>query len=162
ETISHTIVAILEKEPVHLENAPPELQRIIRKALTKDVDMRYQSARDLLIDLKNLRRDLDIQGELERSVVPNRQVSAPDITENPTQVFAGATKSGQAAAQVTNSASSLEYAITQARSHKLTTAIVAVVLLAAIASLVYFAFTGKGTGNEIHSIAVLPFANSGG
>ena len=33
----------------------PELQRIIRKALTKDVDMRYQSARDLLIDLKNLR-----------------------------------------------------------------------------------------------------------
>jgi Serine/threonine protein kinase len=72
ETINHTIVAILEKEPQLLENAPSELQRIVRKALTKDVDMRYQSARDLLIDLKNLRRDLDIQGELERSVIPNR------------------------------------------------------------------------------------------
>ena len=64
ETVSHTIVSILEKEPVLLENVPPELQRIIRKALTKDLDMRYQSARDLLIDLKNLRRDLDIQGEI--------------------------------------------------------------------------------------------------
>ncbi len=40
--------------------------------MSKDVDMRYQSAHDLLIDLKNLRRDLDIQGELERSIVPNR------------------------------------------------------------------------------------------
>src|SRR5262249_7194522 len=62
ETTSHTIVSILEKEPLALENVPPELQRIVRKALTKDSDMRYQSARDLLIDLKNLRRDLDIQG----------------------------------------------------------------------------------------------------
>ncbi|PWT89117.1 MAG: serine/threonine protein kinase, partial [Blastocatellia bacterium] len=59
DTTSHTIVSILEKEPLALENAPAELQRIVRKALTKDLDMRYQSARDLLIDLKNLRRDLD-------------------------------------------------------------------------------------------------------
>ena len=72
ETINHTIVSILEKEPLLLENVPAELQRIVRKSITKDVDMRYQSARDLLIDLKNLRRDLDIQGELERSIIPNR------------------------------------------------------------------------------------------
>jgi len=73
ETGNHTIVAILEKEPLLLENIPDELQRIVRKSLTKDADMRYQSARDMLIDLKNLRRDLDIQGELERSIVPNRE-----------------------------------------------------------------------------------------
>jgi serine/threonine protein kinase len=77
-TSSHTIVAIIEKEPLALENVPPELQRIVRKALTKDVDMRYQSARDLLIDLKNLRRDLDIQGEIERSIShPPRVWSTP-------------------------------------------------------------------------------------
>src|SRR5262249_49707337 len=56
DTPSHTIVSILEKEPLVLENVPSELQRIVRKALTKDAEMRYQSARDLLIDLKNLRR----------------------------------------------------------------------------------------------------------
>jgi serine/threonine protein kinase len=70
ETINHTIVSILEKEPKLLENVPDELQRIVRKTLTKDADMRYQTARDLLIDLKNLRRILDIQGELERSIIP--------------------------------------------------------------------------------------------
>jgi len=75
ETVNHTIVAILETEPKLLENVPDELQRIVRKTLTKDADMRYQTARDLLIDLKNLRRTLDIQGELERSVVPNKEAA---------------------------------------------------------------------------------------
>src|SRR5436309_2551408 len=46
ETINHTIVLILEKEPPLLTNVPAE-QRIVRKSMTKDVEMRYQSARDL-------------------------------------------------------------------------------------------------------------------
>ena len=71
ETKSHIVVAILEDEPAPLTdsvpNIPVELQRIVRKALTKDRDSRYQTARDMMIDLKNLRRDLDIQSELKRS-----------------------------------------------------------------------------------------------
>src|SRR5918993_5450233 len=102
ETVNHTIVSILEKEPRLLENVPAELQRIIRKSMTKDVDMRYQTAHDLLIDLKNLRRDLDIQGELERSIIPNRSDTTESANENQTQVFGsgsvGATSSGQPAA----------------------------------------------------------------
>ncbi len=69
-TKSHTVVAILESEPPPLTNfapePPPEFQRIVRKALTKDRDSRYQTARDLMIDLRNLRRDLEVQSELER------------------------------------------------------------------------------------------------
>jgi len=87
ETINHTIVSILEKEPLLLENVPAELQRIVRKSMTKDVDMRYQTVHDLLIDLKNLRRDLDIQGELERSVVRNRETANASL-ENATHSLA--------------------------------------------------------------------------
>jgi TolB-like protein len=38
-------------------NIDPELERIIRKCMEKDAERRYQTARELLIDLKNLKRD---------------------------------------------------------------------------------------------------------
>ncbi|HJU91415.1 MAG TPA: protein kinase [Pyrinomonadaceae bacterium] len=164
DTTSHTIVAIIEKEPLALEDVPAELQRIVRKTLTKDADMRYQTARDLLIDLKNLRRDLDIQGEIERSIVPNRDTGA--ISESATQVYSSGsmTRTASAPSVVTQpSTSSLEYAVTQVKSHKLVTAIVAVVLLAGVAAGGYFAFFSKGSSaGQISSIAVMPFVNEGG
>jgi len=73
ETASHTIVSILEKKPVPIDNIPNQLQRIVRKSLTKDIKKRYQTARDLLNDLKNLQRELDIRGEIDHSSVQNSE-----------------------------------------------------------------------------------------
>ena len=166
ETTSHTIVSILEKEPLPIDNVPLELQRIVRKALTKDVEMRYQSARDLLIDLKNLRRDLDIQGEIERSIIPNRGATTGAISESETRFLESPaeTRSGQVTpTQNVKSASSLEYAVTQAKSHKLATAIVAIVLLGAVTVTGYFAFASRSSSaGRIESIAVMPFVNASG
>src|SRR5580700_6200836 len=49
---------------------PPELERIVRKCLEKDRDRRYQSARDLLVDLKNLQRSYDPDGSAAKTGAP--------------------------------------------------------------------------------------------
>ena len=46
-------------------NVPAELQRIVSKAMAKSPDERYQTAKDMLIDLRSLRKRLD--AELERT-----------------------------------------------------------------------------------------------
>ncbi|MGH7336025.1 MAG: TPR end-of-group domain-containing protein, partial [Myxococcota bacterium] len=76
ETPPMVYVAILTKEPIPLANAnpelPPELSRVVGKALEKDRDLRYQSATDLKTDLLRLRRDLDTQSRREKDLVDSR------------------------------------------------------------------------------------------
>jgi serine/threonine protein kinase/tetratricopeptide (TPR) repeat protein len=47
---------------------PPKLEEIIHRLLEKDRDLRYQSASDLLADLRRLKRDLDLGGIVGASV----------------------------------------------------------------------------------------------
>jgi serine/threonine protein kinase len=72
-TMSHTIVQILEKDPVPLTTlvqAPDELDRIVTKAMAKSPDERYQTAKEMLIDLRSLRKRLDVEAELQRTSSP--------------------------------------------------------------------------------------------
>ena len=63
-----TLHKIIYAEPPPLEEktpeAPRELVRIVRKTLAKDKDQRYQSAKDLAIDLRELKHDLGSQPRL--------------------------------------------------------------------------------------------------
>jgi serine/threonine protein kinase len=66
-----TIVSILEKEAAPLDQyapeTPGELQRIVSKALRKDREERYQTIKDLLIDLKSFKEELAFSQKLGRS-----------------------------------------------------------------------------------------------
>jgi len=73
-TTSHTIVQILEKDPLPLsKDMPPELERIVLKAMAKDPDERYQTAKDMLIDLRSLKRKLEVQAEIDRTSSPSTE-----------------------------------------------------------------------------------------
>jgi serine/threonine protein kinase len=74
QTASDILVTILEKEPPPLAwywaATPAELQRIVTKTLRKDREERYQTVKDLLLDLKNLKRDLEFEAKLEHELTP--------------------------------------------------------------------------------------------
>ncbi len=61
--------AILNQEPIPLRqlapDAPAELQRIVNKALRKDREQRYQHVKDLLIDLRDLKQELEFEAKLK-------------------------------------------------------------------------------------------------
>ncbi len=67
ETPVEMIAAILRDEPPPLNRyapeAPPDVERILGKSLCKNREERYQSARDLLTDLKQLSRDQEFTSE---------------------------------------------------------------------------------------------------
>ena len=71
------IGAILQKEPGPLSQtaaeAPPELEKIVSRALCKDREERYQTAKDLLIDLKDFKGEQAMAAKLERSGQTNRR-----------------------------------------------------------------------------------------
>ena len=59
KTPSHTIVSIVEQQLPQLVQVPAELARIVMKALNKSPDERYQTIKDMLVDLRQLQRELD-------------------------------------------------------------------------------------------------------
>ena len=65
DTAVDTLHRILHDDPPPMvtvvPESPAELQRIVRKSLAKEPDQRYQSARDLAIDLHNLKREIESQ-----------------------------------------------------------------------------------------------------
>ena len=77
--------AILNRPPTPLlrvnPGLPQELERITSKALEKDRGLRYQSAAELLADLKRLKRDLDSSGSAATRAQRAPQSEAPVTAE---------------------------------------------------------------------------------
>ncbi|MCA1622782.1 MAG: protein kinase [Acidobacteria bacterium] len=162
ETMSDAIAAILKNEPAPLgENTPPELNRIIRKTLQKNVDERYQTVKDLLLDLKNLKREVEFSEEIERSHTPSfaksANVGATLLGENATAIQPAISTQNNISRQT----SSAEYVISEVKRHKFVSLGVLAALVVALAAIGYFRFFAAHSA-EINSIAVLPFVNESG
>ena len=74
-TTSDVLVCILDKEPqplAHLSSSevPEALDWIVTKALTKEREDRYQTAREMLTDLRRLKQKLEHEADIERSLAP--------------------------------------------------------------------------------------------
>lgn len=170
-TAGEVLAAVLdEKEPPPLarfaRNVPRELEHIVSKALRKDPEQRYQTVKDMLIDLKDLRRDLELQAQMERSLPPEARGSATNEAEKiaPAETLqAQAAKTGPALPP--HSTSSAEYIVNQVKQRKRGAAItLGVLLLAGMLVILWYLKNTRATPilTEKDSIVLADFVNTTG
>ncbi|MEP6922765.1 MAG: protein kinase, partial [bacterium] len=169
-TNSEVLAAILsEKEPPPLarfsREVPAELERIVEKTLRKDREERYQTTKDLLLDLRRLKHKLEVDAEIERTLPPETRSAAGEAKSSGEQqaVSAAQTSSAQTTAvESTRTTSSAEYLITEIKRHKRGVGVIlGAIIFFSVAGLAYYFYSERGTsGAAIDSIAVLPFANT--
>ncbi len=158
ETASDSIAVILTKEPPPLaESIPAELRRIVRKCLQKKADERYQTVKDLLLDLKNLKRELEFSQELSQRTLPAQSagVSSFDLlSDNATAIHSEAISTHESVGQ-----SSLEDALGLVKTWRYRAAVGGLALIVAAGAFTYWYLRSP---KQINSVAVLPFENASG
>jgi serine/threonine protein kinase len=127
-------------------DAPQDLQRIVRRCLAKEPDKRYQSIKDVAIELDELRQELKEKAELEYSVQPesiatSRAGSSQSLKIESTQHPAAHTTQAESA----RSTSSPEYLVSGIKSRKKSAAIVLSILVIVLGGVGFalYKFFGK-------------------
>jgi Tol biopolymer transport system component len=153
ETASDIISFILHRNPTplveHLPDVPGEMERIVSKALEKDREDRYQTAKEMLVDLRRFRKRYEQQVELERSGAASGGVRA------------AAAETVQAAASSTADAprhtTSAEYIVSRLKSHKHAAVLVGALVLAALVAsgFALYRFIGRGQAERRAPVAPL-------
>jgi serine/threonine-protein kinase len=151
------ISGILGTRPVPLAryayDVPPELERIVSKALAKDREQRYQTSKDMFIDLKRLKQRLDVEAEFAHSMPPQFARDAV-FGRSSGDAHSRDTVMIDSTPPVIRTTSSAEYLITEIKRHKKATFLV---LSLAVIAVIAMSFVGRGS--RIDSVAILPFVN---
>jgi serine/threonine-protein kinase len=156
ESSTDVLAAILDREPLPLarftDDLPTELQRIVTKCLRKNRDERYQTIKDVLNDLRDVKQEREFQDKLERTIQPSDG-------EQKTQMLK-ATTADESNQTTSNENHNQRITIRRSSFRKVAFGGLAILLLTAI-GLGYW-FYWKGNARQIESIAVMPFENKSG
>jgi serine/threonine protein kinase len=88
QTPGDVIAAILTENPPPVTrarlDAPAELERILSKTLKKNKDERYQTSKDLLLDIKSLQKEIEFSENLERNTAGGKTRRTADVNVHAT------------------------------------------------------------------------------
>ena len=144
-------------------NAPADLQRIVRRCLAKDPEQRYQNIKDVAIELKEVRRELEERG-IESTVPPVSFDSseAQTLLKSQTTRVYSQRATAESPSSTATRASSAEFIVNGLKRHKTATIIGAVLVLIVAAAAVFGIRSYLHAGSTevaVESIAVIPFMN---
>ena len=131
--------------------APVDLQRVVRRCLAKDPDERYQTIKDVAIELKEVRREMKPPG-IDTTIPP----PPGETIRFPSSESESATSASPAS--LSTRPVSAEYIVTGIKQHKLAAAIAVIALVIGSVGLGVY-LHARNTEIVIESIAVLPFQN---
>jgi eukaryotic-like serine/threonine-protein kinase len=149
---------------------PLELQRIVRRCLMKDAEERYQTIKDVAIELRELRREMEsAEAELHRSAAPalpgGASISGTGDVSAPTSAISGAPRMVTDEVSAPRSTSSAEYLVNEIKRHKWPFFIVLSVIVAALAGLgfgLYKFFDRNQSARSGAPLKVTPLTSSPG
>jgi eukaryotic-like serine/threonine-protein kinase len=104
-------------------SAPPNLQRVIRRCLAKDPDERYQTIKDVALELKEVRRGMAGGAEIDATILSS------DSTQR------AGRRTAEKSLRLTSGA---EYIVNRINRHKRSVALTLVALVIAASALGYF------------------------
>jgi serine/threonine protein kinase/Tol biopolymer transport system component len=146
ETPSDAIAALLKTEPPPLSRyapeTPPELQRIVSKTLRKDREERYQTIKDVALDLREIREELAFTAKLERSAAPEKSHEALNARNDEQAIVAAASQHTTSTAEVgqAQTTSSAEYLVGEIKRHKRSALLILAAACVAATSLGLYKF----------------------
>lgn len=169
ETTADVLAALLRGEPRPLNRFSPKLpttlQSIVSRCLSKFVEERYQSAREIGTDLKQLKQELEFSARLKGNTANSDDTLAMTVgaTQDASQQTTFATRAAQnlstaiSPSQPEKRKTSPDSGFKRFAENRAGTWAMAAVALALIAALGWWKFAPSA--KPIDSIAVLPLVN---
>src|SRR5436190_5786833 len=131
---------IIREQPTPIANfnpdVPYDLQRIVRRCLAKDPEERYQTIKDVAIEIKEVRRDLQGRAGID-TTVPSASTVGSTIHEAADAAHISAAPISLSPVPSSTHPSSAEYVVNEIKRHKTVASVVVALLALVLAGIGY-------------------------